>query len=216
MPRARWARGIVGRGCYRTFALRASVWGSAEDAVPGRDGEGRVVGEDAVDAELVEVREESRGVALGPEEVRRGRVALPVLHRQEGVLRPYRPGVHGETGVVSVGDQSRRRQYVVARVDRDDPGEARADAVGVLRDPLQPGGRDQVGVGPRVVVRDEVVRRALRVDQLDQLDAGPLVERPQVRGLERLDEDLVVLALEAVLARSLSSSSSRGSPMPRK
>src|SRR5262249_19003826 len=76
----------------------------------GRDRRRRVVGEDAVDAEPVEVREQPRAVTLGLRVLRRARVALPVLHGQEGVLRPYGPRVlvPGRRGVTRSRDRERR------------------------------------------------------------------------------------------------------------
>lgn len=43
-----------------------------------------------------------------------------------------------------------------------------ADAVGVGRDAVEPLGRHEIGVGPWVAGRDEVVRCAGRVDQLHE------------------------------------------------
>ncbi len=90
----------------------------------------------------------------------------------------------------------------------------RPDAVGVLVDPGQALGRDEVAVGAMVADRDEVCRvPRRRLDQLDDREPGPAGQAPQDGGLEGHEGHPRPRVVEAVASEVRSSGSSSGSPI---
>ena len=125
-----------------------------------RDREIRKISKDAVDTKTPELVELDLHVPS-------------VGCRQEVLLFPNRPDVHQQSGSMCAIHHVCRFSERAVRMDWHEQLLLRPDAVRIARDVAQTRVADQLRIA----------------DQLNQPDACCLPQVPQVRGLERLDED---------------------------